>query len=509
MQRHDIPTSVLPDWINVSRNAKELFSLMAGAPLVSGTVLSEMRRKASTYAFPYLKELREAGLVASDELGANSDKAASNYISGQGRQYLRYEDRCWHEDGGRALLLHRFPVAEALPKAASWLNTEKLGGLTRFHYYRDAAWDAAADYQNGFALLFWIGLLQRESDIKRRFLRLGPDLLEHAAPGPRPWPAVLYFVVHDRWQEEIVKRAARPFGFEDQIQFLSVRDYSITAATNPRDSRGGIVPEIITAFTGNWSWEDRVRSSLWSSPQAQRNYRLLTLATEFPRMWLDFARAAFDEKPESRYTQEALRVLRTGNKAYLDARPEDGDLRYSVSKLGYHREAMVDGVNTSSIPGGVRGPVGTGGSPAHDDGAMMLMAEFLREGLLVAAGWRSRERWRGGGIEPDGMVFLTSYLSPFGPSWHYIEYELSARYAARALKKFLRYLHTRRQDDFPLLLVAWNANAERHFQEIGRHNNGRDGFAKLITTTVERLARHGALGNDRCWSWYGAPVQLG
>ena len=59
MQRHDIPTSVLPDWINVSRNAKELFSLMAGAPLVSGTVLSEMRRKASTYAFPYLKELRD------------------------------------------------------------------------------------------------------------------------------------------------------------------------------------------------------------------------------------------------------------------------------------------------------------------------------------------------------------------------------------------------------------------------------------------------------------------
>ena len=226
-------------------------------------------------------------------------------------------------------------------------------------------------------------------------------------------------------------------------------------------------------------------------------------------MWLDFARAAFDEKPESRYTQEALRVLRTGNKAYLDARPEDGDLRYSVSKLGYHREAMVDGVNTSSIPGGVRGPVGTGGSPAHDDGAMMLMAEFLREGLPVAAGWRSRERWRGGGIEPDGMVFLTSYLSPFGPSWHYIEYELSARYAARALEKFLRYLHTRRQDDFPLLLVAWNANAERHFQEIGRHNNGRDGFAKLITTTLDRLALHGALGNDRCWSWYGAPVQLG
>ena len=297
--------------------------------------------------------------MASDELGANSDTVARYYISGQGRQYLRYEDRCWHEDGGRALLLHRFPVAVALPKAASWLNTEKLGGLTRFHYYRGAAWDAAADYQNGFALFFWIGLLQRESDIKRRFLRLGPDLLEHAAPGPRPWPAVLYFVVHDRWQEEIVKRAARPFGCEDQIQFLSVRDYSITAATSPRDSRGGIVPEIITAFTGNWSWKDRVRSSLWSSPQAQRNYRLLTLGTEFPRMWLDFARAAFDEKPESRYTQEALRVLRAGNKAYLDARPEDGDLRYSVSKLGYHREAMVDGVNTSSIPGGVRGPVGT------------------------------------------------------------------------------------------------------------------------------------------------------
>ena len=55
MQRHDIPTSELPDWINVSRNAKKLFSLMAGAPLVSGTVLSEMRRKKLTYAYPYFK----------------------------------------------------------------------------------------------------------------------------------------------------------------------------------------------------------------------------------------------------------------------------------------------------------------------------------------------------------------------------------------------------------------------------------------------------------------------
>ena len=78
------------------------------------------------------------------------------------------------------------------------------------------------------------------------------------------------------------------------------------------------------------------------------------------------------------------------------------------------------------------------------------------------------------------MVCLTSYLSPFGPSWHYIEYELSARYAARAWGKFLRYLHPRRQDDFPVLLVAWNANSERHFQEIGRHNNGRPGRLRKV-----------------------------
>ena len=51
---------------------------------------------------------------------------------------------------------------------------------------RGVAWDALARYEEGYALIFWSGLLERESHLASRFIELGPDLLELAAPGTQP-----------------------------------------------------------------------------------------------------------------------------------------------------------------------------------------------------------------------------------------------------------------------------------------------------------------------------------
>ena len=109
------PNSELPRWMQVSQPARKLFTRIAGTPLASGPVLSQMEGHDAPYASPYLKELEGSGLVSSVRLGGVTDPAARCFVEAYGREFLRYSDRCWHDDGGRALLLERFPATEILP----------------------------------------------------------------------------------------------------------------------------------------------------------------------------------------------------------------------------------------------------------------------------------------------------------------------------------------------------------------------------------------------------------
>ena len=73
----------------------------------------------------------------------------------------------------------------------------------------------------------------------------------------------------------------------------------------------------IDAYEGNWLWEARVASSLWSGGLARRYYRQLMAVAEWPRLYLGFARDLVGEQPESRNTQRALRSLREMERPYL------------------------------------------------------------------------------------------------------------------------------------------------------------------------------------------------
>lgn len=281
-------------------------------------------------------------------------------------------------------------------------------------------------------------MLQKQQHIQDTFLKLGPDLKEVAAPGPNPWPSLLCFAVQDHWQEVVVRRAARGFGVEGQIMFCHLSDMSVTPAAGIVDSQGDIVVPVINAYVGNWPWAARVESSPWSGNLPKRFYRQLTITAEWPRTYLDLARTMVKEKPASRNVQNLRKRMREGERPFLDSRKERGAYRDTVNSRSFNLLASLDRVSTNPIPAAVRGPAGTGNSPIHDDGLMALMTEFVSWGITVANGWRSWERWGGGGIEPDGMVRLNE--GPFGAGWHYVEYERSARYRSRASKKLGRYL---------------------------------------------------------------------
>ena len=105
-------------------------------------------------------------------------------------------------------------------------------------------------------------------------------------------------------------------------------------------------------------------------------------------------------------------------------------------------------------------------------------------------------------IAPDAVIYLTE--SPYGPGWHYLEYERRARGKVRAERKLRGYGSPRRRDKWPVLFVVWDSVSEHVYQSLGRENR-----IKLITTTIPRLAMHELVDSPLCWSIYGQPVALG
>ena len=100
------------------------------------------------------------------------------------------------------------------------------------------------------------------------------------------------------------------------------------------------------------------------------------------------------------------------------------------------------------------------------------------------------------------MILLEQ--SPYGPGWHYFEYELSAKAPSRIAAKLLGYLAPRRRDHWPVLFVVRDDKVEAIFQQRGAVGN-----LPMLTTTLQRLKDFGPLDNAHCWSRYGQMVSVG
>ena len=143
------------------------------------------------------------------------------------------------------------------------------------------------------------------------------------------------------------------------------------------------------------------------------------------------------------------------------------------------------------------------GFEVHEYGLLEVVQEFAAAGLVVAAGWRDWENLGDSGIAPDAMVCLR--YGPYGPGWHYLEYERSATSPSSVAKKLHGFdSPLLRSNDWPVLVVCRNAKAEENFQRRGLEKN-----LAMLTTTIPRFRKHGAVGNLRCWSRYGEPAAIG
>ena len=188
---------------------------------------------------------------------------------------------------------------------------------------------------------------------------------------------------------------------------------------------------------GGWSWEKRIADCYWSRASASGGTRLLQSVAEWPGMTSKFGKELFREAGSSRWVQRLIKSLHKGG---LISRDEvaRGSFRYSVCQKGFNLLGLRDRVSNSRLPAGMRPLPVRHPRQAHEAGVMELVGKFAAAGLVGAAGWRCWEHMGGsGGIAPDGLVYVEH--SPYGPGWHYLEYERSARGRSRVEWKMRGY----------------------------------------------------------------------
>ena len=446
-----------------------------------------------------LNMLETRGLVDFYKLGATKPRVQRWYLTPDGMGHLEVYDRLWNAEWGLARLLEVLPQVEWFYPISASL-TDVLGPMIRFRWFRGVGWDAATRYQRGWVAFYWSSILQSEARIRETFSRLGTDLVEYNLIGSNPFPSLMCFVVSDAWQKELVMRVARSFDLQDHVQIWTVADGSVSGAREPRPGRGWVGQILEEGDLGGWSLENRVERSLWSKPGGTSIYKLLDGVYEWPGMDIPFGERFLHQAPATGWVARHMaHLLKSG---FLRRYKAGRSYSYVCHNPAFDLLSRRDRVNIQRPRKNRRHAQGPEerGLKTHERGLMDIMGSFYDAGLTVTNGARSWEHLGDAGIAPDGLVYLLS--SPYGPGWHYLEYELRARSSKQAEDKIRGYASSRRGDRFPVLIGVRNDRMERIFQAKGAESGIR-----MLTTTVERLSRLSPL-DPGCWSMYGDAVSI-
>lgn len=488
------------DAIHVSDSARKVLRCLEQAPLATVRELSLMYGRSMSVVNRGLNELVDKRLVGRLALGAVRPMRFRWYVKRECSRLIGPAFGLWHDDWALCRLVDRLPVVEGIYEAVS--AVPGLGSLEVFQWFGRAAWDAVAMYERGWVAFVWSGLWQDEGRVRRMMERLGEDLVRLSAMGDSAWPASVCFVVHDQWQRELVLRAARRQGVEEFVGVWCMRDEGWSGSVDPERCRGWVAEYVYPREVPPGAWDRKRNSNVWELCGTNLAWRVMLAVAEWDRITWSGVRKAVGESSGGR---RGFAVLHDLEKAgYVDRRWDGRQYRYSGTVQLRRLLAVVDRVRRTGLPGGYGRALGADerGLEQHEDGVMKLMGWFMERGLACASGWRSWEHLGGGGgIAPDGIVYLE--VSPFGPGWHYLEYERWAQGRARVGRKLNGYVAEGRQDGWPVLFVVESPRVEETFREVGVELS-----VKMATATMRRL-RSGGVFAEGAWNVGGEVGTLG
>ena len=494
-----------PGSLELAQGLVRVMDVLVDMPLASVPDLAGVRGISSSSVTRKLWELQEMGLADSEILGWSRKRLRRWWLTPGGVGLMGAPMGSWHDEWGRCRLLERLPSVEWFYRVAGFLR--ELGPFEAFQWLDNVSFDAAARYEWGWVMFFWSGLWQTETGIMRRLEEVSRDLRELSVHRESPRVALYCFVVSDEWQRELVYRAMAKFRLEEALSVWCVSDglrSGFRLGIDPvRSSWGWVEQPAWPRGLGGWSWDQRIGRSFCGVDGAMVIGRVLGTVAEWPGMRRMMGQLALGHGTGGRRALEACKWL--AEHGLVERSQDGGSYRYTLSPRGVDLVARRDRVNYGQSE--ARSKVASWQErprlQPHEDGLMELMGQFMAAKLPVAAGWRSWEHLgSGGGISPDGLVYVGN--SPYGPGWHYVEYERTARGERRAMMKLRGYMSGARQDRWPLLMAVWDVRAEGVFQQLGRTVN-----LPMLTTTMGRLRECPVVGPAGCWSMYGQPVSVG
>ena len=496
----------------LSDGADAVLRVLRWLPLASGDDLAGVMGRPVFGVLADLRRLRGAGLVESAQLGCTRRQRQRWFLSQMCLERARLSGATWHDEAARVRLVELLPAVEQLYPALG--SVKGMGALREFQWLdatgeQGPSCDAAALYEGGWVALFWCGSLLSETILADRLERFPLDCQDLAVQAIQPWPSQVHLVVADEWERELALRVLFDFEMDRMAAVRCLADGTVTRPAHVRTSLGWVY-QPVKHRSGRTSWQELLAESLWAGAGGLECNRALKGVVQWPGAHLRFLKGLLGEPPaENRIRQSIGRLVNAG---CLLVDGEGQNARYFASGRGLNLQALQDRVHhlharsssglsqwQEASPRQLRHTV----SKPHEDGLRAMLRPFAALAIPLANGTRHEEKLgSGGGIAPDAMLYLRK--SPYDKGWHYVEYERSARGRSRVSGKLRGYSSSRRRDSYPVILVCWDDDAERTFQEQGRELG-----ISMVTTSLDRLKDHGPVGTTQCWSMYGEPVELG
>ena len=496
----------------LSQGIGNVLGVLMSLPLASADDIAGVMNRPRFGVHQDLGKLKGKELVESAELGCTRGQRQRWYLTDGCLERAGLSGATWHDEQARRRLLELLPAVDQLYQALGLVND--LGRFLEFRWLdatggQGPSSDAAALYEGGWVPLFWFGTLLSEADMVQRLTRFPVDCQVLAVGDDQPWPSRLCLVVMDHWERELTLRALEDCGMDNMASVLCVADGTITGPDGFVQSRGWVY-QPVKHRADRGTWAGSLAASPWAGAGGFERWRVLEAVIQWPGAHLRFLKAVCGESSGSNRVRDILHQLVRSGRVLQHG--EGRNARYFATGSGLGLRAGQDRVHVSDARtrSGLsqwqearQRILGHTASKPHEDGLRELLRPFLDAGCPVANGVRCTEHLGAeGGIAPDAIIDFQT--SPWGRCPAYLEYERSARGRAEACRKLRGYGAGGRRDRYPVILVCWDAPAEMEFQALARELK-----IQLVTTTLARLHDHGPVGNDRCWSLFGQPVELG
>ena len=444
----------------------------------------------------------------------------------------------WSTDPALAALLEQLPLVEHAYRVAG--SFSEPSGLHAFQWILGNAIGAAARISlHRWIAICWSGPQESEHDLGKKLVKLHADLrrygvsdIDPTRPYEGAYPSLVVFVVLDAWQGELVRRAAYRAGMQDVVEvYLASDPWSAEQRRPLGAARGWLHAMPPLRDMGNWPSEKRIAGSLAARPNGRTLFRIRDVLYQFGGVgFTNLGKLAGGaNRTQIAETLDVLAKMRMARSVDLKQVRSKSDRENSLKSGGLvvrqNSATVVQDIrygitNPAAAEIGLRDGLGFSHSleqsralswdlpgyenqRRHEDTVLRALAGFGNEKLEIAAGPRCDDNFPGGGINPDGLIYVNE--SPVGKGWHYLEVERRARSARGLENKFKSYLSPNRLRYFPghqsappVLFMCGNERLEALVHQIAK------GFP-VLTITNGRWRKYGPLGG---WQLFGEQVRL-